>query len=397
MERPKKSLTIDMQGKELVDYFHYLSKELKVPFQLGLSQKRRVQSIAYFSKGFLGIASPEPQPQETINLLERFASVFNLTYTRFNDLQQAEAQARDTHIEAALERVRSRTMAMQKSEDLALVVSAIFEELEKLNLKIIRCGIAIHNKIKNTANLWTTTISDKGRIAEVSGDEPMDIHPLLQGAYNAWMKQVDYTYTLQDEDLVAFYKALTKTNFKLPGSQSVEMLTEGLKQYLYVAHFPAGGLYAFTETVFPEDTKNVIRRFADVFNLTYTRFNDLKQAEKLASQALVDLENLKIEKKRTEEALTELKTTQHQLIQSEKMASLGELTAGIAHEIQNPLNFVNNFSEVSNELIVEMNDELDKEEIEEAKSIASAIKQNLEKINYHGKRADAIVKGIASA
>ena len=103
---------------------------------------------------------------------------------------------------------------------------------------------------------------------------------------------------------------------------------------------------------------------------------------------------LKTQKDKLESTLKTLEATQAQLVQSEKMASLGELTAGIAHEIQNPLNFVNNFSEVNKELIGEMRTEMNKGNVAEAKSIAEDIESNEDKILFHGKRADSIVKGM---
>ncbi|MGG9962205.1 sensor histidine kinase [Ferruginibacter sp. SUN106] len=100
------------------------------------------------------------------------------------------------------------------------------------------------------------------------------------------------------------------------------------------------------------------------------------------------------QKEELQQTVNELKATQSQLVQSEKMASLGELTAGIAHEIQNPLNFVNNFSEVNAELIAEMKEAISKGDFEEVKALANDIADNEQKINHHGKRADAIVKGM---
>ena len=105
-------------------------------------------------------------------------------------------------------------------------------------------------------------------------------------------------------------------------------------------------------------------------------------------------QEIDIQRAKVENALEDLRNTQAQLIQSEKMASLGELTAGIAHEIQNPLNFVNNFSDVNAELIGEAEQEIDKGNVSEAKTILNNIKENEQKINHHGKRADAIVKGM---
>lgn len=139
--------------------------------------------------------------------------------------------------------------------------------------------------------------------------------------------------------------------------------------WAYASYVLIFGIFAYT-------TDRTVRRSIKMRERERGRERELKQAKEI------------------EKAYTELKATQSQLIQSEKMASLGELTAGIAHEIQNPLNFVNNFAEVNSELIAEMKEELSNGNLDVAKKIADNIDENEKKIIFHGKRADGIVKGM---
>ena len=277
----KESIVIDMRGKELQEYIQQLSK-INVPFNESHSQKRRVQSIAYFSQGFIGIASPDLQPEETTNLLKRFATVFNLTYQRFLDLQKAEAQVKEARIEAALERVRAKTMAMHKSDELADTAAVVFQQLINLGIEPNRIYIAIIKDNKRGVVFWIT--NEDGSKVSSGFEANLNDNRSFQKMLDGWNeKKKSITIDMQGEELQEYFNHLTKLGVPFKGGLSQK------RRLQYISYFSKG----FIGVASPDETKpetlQLLERFAAVFNLTYTRFNDLLRAE--AQNRIIQAEN----------------------------------------------------------------------------------------------------------
>ncbi|MGN6298509.1 MAG: ATP-binding protein [Ginsengibacter sp.] len=322
-------------------------------------------------------------------ILKRFAKVFEQAYIRFLDLQKAEAQAREAQIEAALERVRSRTLAMQKSDELVETAAVLFKQLIHLGIEPNRLYISLIKDEESNSEFWIT--DEDGNKVSLAYYAKLVENPSFKKMFNGWKeKKRSIIIDMQGKELENYFHHLTTLNVPFKSG-----LTQK-RRIQYLAYFNKGFIGMASPDPQPAETLQLLERFAYVFNLTYTRFNDLQIAEAHALQAEQDLIEIKNARRKAEEALTELQAAQKQLIQSEKMASLGELTAGIAHEIQNPLNFVNNFSDVNKEMLEELKAERLKPNADKSlqDDLINDVMANEEKINHHGKRADAIVKGM---
>jgi hypothetical protein len=284
--------SFSVKGKDRLKWIQYISEKAKMHLPEYQPDKIDTEQILnepaflnsfIFNHGFIMLHTVVGLREDDLPILKRFSSVFEQTYTRFLDLQQAEAQAREAQIETALERVRSRTMAMQRSDELPATAAIVFKQLIELGIKPNRLYIGMIKDNSGEVEFWITDEDGTKVIQQFTGNVSRNLS--LQKMYEGWKsKKKSVIIEIQGDELKEYFRYLGEelhVPFKLGLSQK--------RRVQNIAYFSSGFIGIASPDPQPEETNELLKRFAAVFNLTYTRFNDLQQAE--AQNKIIQAEN----------------------------------------------------------------------------------------------------------
>ena len=245
----------------------------------------QINHLCKFSRGFLLFITYEPVP-DAHDIFKRFTNVFDQTYTRFLDLKKAEAQARESQIEAALERVRSRSMGMQKSSDLQSVVDTMYGELKRLGL--VFHAVVIQLLLDDTKDMYMwINVGDGSPYDDIIHWPYVDI-PMFNAFYEARIGNKTFDYrTGSEAETREFFEEYFKLDV-VPKERKEVLKNVRLIDNIGTYQKHTGVfLMRHTEGEYSEKDKEIVRRFSKVFEQTYTRFLDLQKAEEQAREAQI--------------------------------------------------------------------------------------------------------------
>ncbi len=332
--------------------------------------------MAFFSHGRVGLITNQDLDAEEVDILKRFARVFDQAYTRFLDLQKAEALARETRQQAILDRVRVEIASMRTTEDLQRVTPLIWHALTKLDVPFSRCGVFIMDDETETIHSFVTTPEGE-HLAALK--VPYNSDPATIQSVDAWRHKRVFTDQWDQQRFLDWTNMMLEQGLVDSAAELPDYADPPAMTHLHFVPFSQGMLYVGNADPLSEEQIRLVQTLADAFSVAYARYEDFQALESKNEQLAT--------------TLSHLEATQAQLIQSEKMASLGQLTAGIAHEIKNPLNFVNNFAFLNTGLLNELEAQLGTNN-DDVRKIFETIRLNESRINEHGKRADRIVNSM---
>ncbi|MBP6681530.1 MAG: nuclear transport factor 2 family protein, partial [Saprospiraceae bacterium] len=317
------------EGVELEKWIQYRKEDHQFSDPI-LEASSAVHFYFYsIGEGGLGISAYTPLSENDLSIFHRFRNVFSLAYQRFRDIEKAEAQAREALIEASLERVRARSMAMQRSEELVEASNVLFSELHKLGIEPIRTGVGTVDIEKESVVVWSSQLVEHNEI-KILGEVPRHTHPFFDGYYTAWLnKEPWFTYTMKGDTLRSYYQGMSSI---LSYPSKTEFNPE---ETFSIFFFQEGSLNVITHTPLMEEECRLMQRFANVFGLIYRRFLDLKLAEAQAREGQIELALERVRARTMAmQRSDELSETAHLLFQ--QLKALGEsplqITIGIVHE-----------------------------------------------------------------
>ena len=369
----------ELAGDNLKAFLRLVYSDLEIQkFSASFPKKQIINYFGFRQGGLFAVASRDLDDLEG-EILKKFAKSFHLTYTRYQDLIQVEERANLAVRKAALSRIQAEVASMRTSEDLTYVTPSIWKELKELGVPFSRCGVFIFDDPSESIKIFLTDPSGAG-LAEFSMPAKDALFSIK--ALENWRNTEVYVETWDKKKFADWVNRIEESGIIENKESYLQAPEVPEKLTLHFVPFGQGSLYIGSAESLDDNYIGIVQEVAAVFHVAYSRYEDFRAKEEARRLA--------------EEALVNLRAVQERLVHSEKMASLGQMAAGIAYEIKTPISFINNFADLTNELAEEIGETMlaHREAYAATGDLIDQLSGNTKAIIRHGKMASQIVSNM---